>query len=206
MSAFDLSTVEDPVRFDVIARIMGFRTRFVLDLRAGWNLMGEYHMQELKEFMQKQIRRGCRGLDQMCQLYRQQAEENRLYLHEWSPNTSRRSELDKLPGALFFFKVLFTDEISVNRKGTDQNTRMKENAGKHKQHEVDGAVAGDDSQLGRCKAMEETVSVRGRRQRSRSASCGCVSGSEMFEDADDRRRKLEYGWGVCVWANLRSAV
>ena len=107
MSVFDLSTVEDPVRFDVIARIVGFRTRFVLDLKAGWNLMGEYHMQELKEFMQKQeiyllIRRGCRGLDQMCQLYRQQAEENRLYLYEWSPNTSRRSELDKLPGALLF--------------------------------------------------------------------------------------------------------
>ena len=132
----------DPVRFDVIARIVCFRTRFVLDLRGGWNLMDEYHMQELKEFMQKQetyllIRRGCRGLDQMCQLYRQQAEENRLYSHESSPNTSRRSELDKLPGALVFLTVLFTDEISVKRKGTDQNTRVKEKAGKHKQHEVD---------------------------------------------------------------------
>ena len=54
MSAFDLSTVEDPVRFDVIAPIMGFRTRFVLDSRADWNVMDEYHMQELKEFMQEQ--------------------------------------------------------------------------------------------------------------------------------------------------------
>ena len=101
------------------------------------------------------------------------------------------------------FLVLFTNEISVKRKGTDQNTRVKENAGKHKHYEVDGAVARDDSQLGRCKAMEEIVSVQGRPQVPGSASCGCVSGSEMFEDADDRRRKLEYGWCVCVWANLK---
>ena len=72
MSAFDLSTVEHPVRFYVIAPNMGFRTRFVLDLRAGWNVMDEYHMQELKKFTQEQetyllIRRGCRGFDQMCQ-------------------------------------------------------------------------------------------------------------------------------------------
>ena len=64
-------------------------------------------MQELKALMKGQetylvIEGECRGLGMMCQLYRQQAEdENKYYLREWSPNASRRSKLDELPARVF---------------------------------------------------------------------------------------------------------
>ena len=70
--------------------------------------MDDYQMQELKALMKGQetylvIEGGCRGLGMMCKLYRQQAEENRYYLREWSRNASRRSKLDELPGAFFVY-------------------------------------------------------------------------------------------------------
>ena len=52
----------------------------------------------------------------MCQLYRQQAEENRCYLREWSPNASRRSKLDELPGAFFVYGHCCRRDLSEKKE------------------------------------------------------------------------------------------
>ena len=71
------------------------RPGFVLDLRAGWDVTEGYHVQELKE-----LGRQCRSLGRMSQLYRPGADENMYYLHEWSPSTSRKLELESCQAAI----------------------------------------------------------------------------------------------------------
>ena len=94
MSALDLRTVEYSASFDVVAPSIGVRPVFVLDLRAGWDVIEGYHVQGLKELC-----RQCRGLGRMTQLYRPGADENMYYLHEWSPSTSRKLEQESCQAA-----------------------------------------------------------------------------------------------------------
>ena len=94
--------------------------------------------------------------------------------------------------ARFLCTVLVADGISVIRKSTDHDTCVEEYVGKRTAR-ADGTATGVDSQLGKCKALEEIVFARDQLRQPGFLGCGCRCDFERLEDADDRRRKLEYG-------------
>ena len=72
----------------------------------------------------------------------------------------------------------------MNRKRTDQDTRVKEyvetNVTKLREQPQETTTKWKDAE-----AMEKIVSARSRWQQPGLAGCGCGSGSDRLEDADD---------------------